>query len=190
MDNASVNDKCLEEFADLLEAKGIDFDYRDRRINCLPHVMHISTTHILDKFFPRHHRAGARVEADAGPNVDEDDQDDFEPDPPSIGNRKQTYEEAVARNPVAILRGFIREIRSSGQRRTAFHDHIKRGLDGGWFREVGPEGGVITEVKARELLRDVPTRWDSTFLMLERARMLRPVCELSDTLSYSYKLTI
>ncbi|KIP07362.1 hypothetical protein PHLGIDRAFT_54960, partial [Phlebiopsis gigantea 11061_1 CR5-6] len=28
-----------------------------------------------------------------------------------------------------------------------------------------------------ELLRDVPTRWDSTYLMLERARSMRPIID-------------
>ena len=76
---------------------------------------------------------------------------------------------------MAILRGFIREIHASGQRREAFNLHIKKGLKEGWFTDS--DGKPITEVGARELLRDVPTRWDSTFLMLERARSLRPVFE-------------
>lgn len=81
MDNASSNDKCLEEFAKLLQEQEIPFDYRDKRINCLPHVIHIATTYILDKFFPHQRRGGSTVNPEAGPGIndEEDDDDIYEP---------------------------------------------------------------------------------------------------------------
>ena len=121
MDNASVNDKTLEELAILLQEREIDFDPIDRRIMCIPHVVHIATTHVLDKFFPRTNRLTTADVPQSMP--DEDDLEDFAPAAP-MDAAEETYEDAVARNPPAILRALIRAIRASGQRRTEFLDHI------------------------------------------------------------------
>lgn len=191
MDNASVNDTMIKELAVLLkQIDNITYDPREHRIMCLPHVVHIATSHILNKFFPRRRRgvpSGSPGSSDASDSEEEfaeydveemDEEDEAEvanipPPPPGGDATDETYQEAVDRNPLAIIRGLIRDIRASGSRHSAFEGHLQKGVQEGWFRDS--EGTVITEITATELLRDVPTRWDSTFLMLERARNLRSV---------------
>jgi hypothetical protein len=50
---------------------------------------------------------------------------------------------------------------------------IENGNKSGWFRD--PRTSAVIKVPDLELLRDVKTRWDSTFAMIERLMRLRPV---------------
>ena len=78
----------------------------------------------------------------------------------------------MRRDPVKRARTVVRILRSSDQRKQGFKEVIKSGNQSGWFKRV--DGSVIV-VKDLEPLRDVKTRWDSTFAMIERLLMLRPV---------------
>jgi hypothetical protein len=82
---------------------------------------------------------------------------------------EQTFEEAAARDPVGLARTLVRALRASHSRRTAFEQSLKDGNEKGYFK-----------LKVLELLRDVPTRWDSTYQMIKRIYYLRAV---SDVLS-------
>ena len=77
----------------------------------------------------------------------------------------------VARNPVTIGRNVVRVIRASGLRRDAFDAVIENGNSKGLFKH----GDTIIQVKKLQLLRSVPTRWDSNYYMLNRLRELQPV---------------
>jgi hypothetical protein len=80
-----------------------------------------------------------------------------------------------ARDPVAIARSAVNAIRASSTRRDAFDDIVENGNEKGWWGKQGePPADVI--LPKLELLRDLPTRWDSVFLMLNRLREMRPVC--------------
>jgi hypothetical protein len=48
MDNADNNDKMIEVLQVLLAERQINFDHRDRRIRCLPHILNICSGHVLD----------------------------------------------------------------------------------------------------------------------------------------------
>ncbi len=67
-------------------------------------------------------------------------------------------------DPILLARAAVQAIRGSGTRRRAFEDIIESGNAKGWFME-GPE---TPEVEHRQLLRDVQTRWDSVYHMLNR----------------------
>jgi hypothetical protein len=81
-------------------------------------------------------------------------------------------DDAILRNPITLARAVVRSIRGSNLRREAFNDCINDGNSKGWFKC----GSKAVTVKPLQLLRDVQTRWDSCFRMLERLRMLRLVC--------------
>ena len=250
MDNASVNEKALRELETLLHKKGISFDTKQSRVMCISHVIHIATSHFLDKFFPckarrNRSRAAAKsslndddsdLEAETKDDVESSSEDEDEPEYHEVevddnsddgeeendGNQNsddndnhdngdsdssdpfasssdegsspadfvpgkhrsngkgkanfggQTYAQAVTVNPVAKLRKLIKAMRSSGTRRASFRDHIARGLKNRWFKDP-EDGDIIEEFPGFELLRDVPTRWDSTYTMINRAWHLRPV---------------
>lgn len=69
--------------------------------------------------------------------------------------------------------GAVRAIRSSGKRREAFDEMVRLGNSKGWFKVGNPPKIVL--LKELQLLRNVPTRWDSIFLMLNRLREMRAV---------------
>ena len=109
---------------------------------------------------------------------DSDDSDDFDSRKNArqkAAGENQTYEEALARNPLVLIRKLVRGIRSSGQRRDAFRDVIREGIQNRSF--IDPQNGkAVTSLPEHELLRDVATRWDSTHSMITRAQELRLVC--------------
>lgn len=76
-------------------------------------------------------------------------------------------------NPIEHARSVVSTIRASGMRRDAFKSAIEQGNENGWFTQGQPP--EVVTVQKLELLRDVQTRWDSVYLMLQRLRVLRPV---------------
>lgn len=83
-------------------------------------------------------------------------------------------EGAPESNPIGLARGVVRAVRVSGKRRESFEEVIRDGNRKGWFKVGQPPKVVL--LKELQLLRDVCTRWDSVYLMLNRLREMRPVC--------------
>jgi len=157
LDNAEVNQTFLVELATLLEEHEIIFDPLDSRIMCFPHIINLCTQEVVEGFS----------------NMDlVDCEDDYIPQDPSINPVRQTFEEAISRDPIALARATVCRIRASGLRRESFEDTVKNGIEQEWFQK----DGQIIPVKSLELLRDVKTRWDSVFQMIKRLRLMRPVC--------------
>jgi hypothetical protein len=75
-------------------------------------------------------------------------------------------------DPIKRARRIVRIVRSSDQRKQAFKKVINTGNHSGWFRSHNNE---VIELPDLELLRDVKTRWDSVYCMIERLLVLRPV---------------
>jgi hypothetical protein len=84
-------------------------------------------------------------------------------------------------NVIDRARAVVRAIRGSGLRRDAFNEVIVNGNAKGWFKQGQPPKTV--KLKPLQLLRDVRTRWDSVYHMLNRLRELRPVMFPSGELS-------
>jgi hypothetical protein len=82
----------------------------------------------------------------------------------------------IKRDPIKRARRVIRILRSSDQRKRQFKQVIKNGNDSGWFRDANSSTIKVPDV---EPLRDVKTRWDSTFMMIERLLVLQPVSAVS-----------
>jgi hypothetical protein len=85
------------------------------------------------------------------------------------GDLPQSDNEA---GPITRGRNVVRAIRGSGMRRDAFDEAIENGNAKNYFTS---DGGAPVVVKSLQLLRDVRTRWDSTYHMLSRLREMRPV---------------
>jgi hypothetical protein len=140
-----------------LRARGIEFDALDRKVMCFPHVVNLSSGRVIEGLT----------------KVLEEYPEDWEP--PALISTKQSYADAVARDPIALGRAVVRAIRASGSRREAFDDVIKTGNAKNWFKD----GGETIQVKPLQLLRDVSTRWDSVYYMINRLREMRPVSQFS-----------
>lgn len=153
LDNASNNDTAMAALAQLLEdERELPFDPDERRVRCFPHIINICVQHTLDSF------------TDA----------DFTNVPTRWGNppiNKAEYVAAVRRDPVGLARDTVRAIRGSNQRRTNFEQTIISGNDNQSFIQ----DGVIVPLPVSQLVRDVRTRWDSSYLMIRRIRTLRQV---------------
>jgi len=128
---------------------------------------------------------------DDGDDDDGDDDDDNdndghsvsqEPDVPELtldaeklsildGEARSLYT-GLKRDPIKRARRIVSIVRSSDQRRQAFKDVIKTGNQSGQFRSHNNE---VIKLPDLQLLRDVRTRWDSVYRMIERLLVLRPV---------------
>lgn len=159
MDNASNNDTMMKELARLLQDRDIAFDYADRRIMCFGHVIDLSSGRVVSGLS----RPGSR----RAEHFFEDWVEATEPTEP-------TYDDAIKRDIISHARTVVRVIRGSGMRRDAFDELIVNGNAKEWFKEGEPPKTV--QLHILQLLRDVQTRWDSEYYMLNRLRELRPVC--------------
>jgi hypothetical protein len=148
--------KALEE---LFRARDISFDHIDNRIMSFPHTTDICATHVIEGFT----------------NIDlVDDQAEFDAEPPPGDAAKQTYEEAVKRDPIALCRSTVRAIRATGGRRDQFQWIISDGNADGWFSSPQEPKKTI-KMPDLQLLQDVKNRWDSVFKMIGRFCELLPV---------------
>jgi hypothetical protein len=88
----------MEEIGRCFQAREIEFDAQDRKVMCFPHVVNLSTGRVI--------KGLTKVLEDASEN--------WEP-PPHSRHIDQSYEDAVARDPIALGRAVVRAIRSSGK---------------------------------------------------------------------------
>lgn len=146
----------MVELSKILATRDIAFHPTHRRVMCFPHIINICTQDVIRAF----HKT-KRAELDEVFTGLFDD--------PA---KQDAYVTAVAKLPIDTGRETVRGIRSSGLRRDQFSDIVKSGNEKGWFHR--PSGDVI-KVPEKELIRDVSTRWDSTFYMINRLRVMRPV---------------
>jgi hypothetical protein len=159
MNNAGNNSTTIKEIDRHLQEREIRFDAQDRTIMCFPHVVNLSSGRVIE---------GLTI------SELEDVTEDWQP-PPLLS--EQSYADAVARDPIALGRAVVRVIRASGARREAFGNIITTGNAKNWFRD----GEKTIQVKPLQLLRDVSTRWDSVYYMINRLCEMRPVSYFSHT---------
>jgi hypothetical protein len=147
LDNAGNNGTMMQHLETMLGDRDITFDAADRRVMCFAHIIDLSSK---------------QVTSNASNAVD------------NLGDDSpQSDDETAVSDPIARGRNVVRVIRGSGMRREAFDEVIKNGNDRGWFKRGQPL--TVVKIKPRQLLRDVRTRWDSIYLMLNRLRDMRPV---------------
>lgn len=183
----------------------IDFNALKNRIRCYAHIINICSSHIIasltstakrylsDLEVPLDSNLATRNDSDNDSDDDDsdvDDSDDGDADPDHVvakltlpecykdkGNPKlRRWFAGIQRDPLRRARRVVRLLRSSDLRREGFQDFIRDGNERGWFVGKDKDGNRTTiHVPQLELLRDVKTRWDSVYMMLQRLRQLRPV---------------
>src|SRR5258707_2954506 len=78
----------------------------------------------------------------------------------------------LKRDPIKHAHRIVRIVHSSDQRKQAFKNIISTGNNSGWFRSHNNE---VIKLPDLELLRDVKTRWDLVYRMIECLLELRLV---------------
>jgi hypothetical protein len=167
MDNLNTNDAMMREIQKILEDREIPFNAKDSRIMCFPHIVNIMVQHVLDKMTSAPALDSDDEDSDSSKSADEDS------DPPADQRgRIQTFESAVLADPIGRCRNLVVKLRSSGQIKDEFNNWVKTGNEKNWFKI---KGNAI-KLPHKEFLRDVRTRWDSTYQMIKRCIEMRPVC--------------
>lgn len=151
------------------EREIFSFDAKDNRIMCFPHIINITVQHTL--------KVMSSVEA---PENDDDSEDLIEKSNSDEGRGfGQSFDAACAQDPIARVRKIVMTIRSSGQRRDAFMKWIETGNKSGLF----VANNKPVQIQPKQLLRDVRTRWDSTYQMIKRCIEMRLVSLHSSMIS-------
>ena len=204
----------MQELRRLLGEREIEFNARDRRIMCFPHIINICVKHVLDAFSgmdpadladafvdafavikpadladafvgtSADDSDGSGEDSDSDSEDSDNDNEDSDNDSEDSDNDsekckkklekkfREKYLEAVENDPIALGRQIVKAIRASGLRRDAFTDIIKSHNSNNLFKVQGE----VVQVPEHQLLRDVATRWDSVYFMINRLRAMRVVC--------------
>jgi hypothetical protein len=155
LDNAGNNQTALNEVSSQLIDRGIDFDPINHRIPCFPHIINLCAQRIINMFSGADFSNVADSWVHGTTVIDKGD-----------------YIAAVRGDPIKRARSLVKAIRVSPLRRSAFRKTIISGNDLNNFLD---DMGRPVQVPVVELLCDAETRWDSTYIMLNRLRVLRPV---------------
>ncbi|KAI6007483.1 hypothetical protein EDC04DRAFT_2611368 [Pisolithus marmoratus] len=88
--------------------------------------------------------------------------------PPQDLHDRQTYQEALACNPVALGCAVITSLCASSQYQDAFEDYIREGNEKGYWeaRDMDSNMTGMCKVTILQLIQDVKTWWDSIYLMI------------------------
>jgi hypothetical protein len=180
LDMASNNDAFLRSLGDLYRTNdpNVSFDHKQCRVQCFPHVVNTCVQHTLKALKNIDTTNNDSDEAEESASEAGDADEDLDGSEPEDGDPKES---GGGSDVINKARGLIRTIRSSGQRIDRFNDIIKGGNQFGWWKDGA---GQIISIKPRQLLRDVKTRWDSTYQMLIRLREFRQVSYLTSESPY------
>jgi hypothetical protein len=172
-------------------AFAVGFDSLNHRVRCYAHIINLCSSHVVASVTStsKAYLSELDVPIDSSSPYDDDNHDDDESlDEVIDSNYDHHYNNqddpklarwfaGIKRDPVKRARKVIRILRSSDQRREGFRAFIQDGNQRGWFMAKDDDGRCApVQVPELQPLRDVKTRWDSVYMMLERLRQLRPVC--------------
>jgi hypothetical protein len=182
---AANNDTFLQSLRDIHQAKlpDVSFNPKESRIQCFPHVINTCVQHTIkalnngvdtdsdsDKGSDDESNEGS--DGDSEDSDEESDGDDDGGGGGGGGGDDSDEDVVVPGDPLNKIRALVRGIRASGQRQEQFANVILGGNQFGWWKDI--QGNAVS-IERRQLLRDVKTRWDSTYQMLVRVREFRQV---------------
>ena len=154
MDNAKNNTTMMKSLEGLLHKHDLNtFDAKECQVFCFPHTTNICTGNVVSSI-------------SSSPN-------DREPNNNYIVPGEQTYQQALACDPIAMAWAAIQAIWVSRACREAFAAVIRGGNIDGWFKNL--DTGTIMMISLLQILQDVPTRWDSVYYMIHYFWYLHPV---------------
>jgi hypothetical protein len=178
----------MQELQILLNDRDIEFDAKDNRIGCYPHIINICVSHIVSSC-TKGKAADYQLDTagfdfsddDDDAEEDNEEEDDEEEDDEEDVINPQQYDlvkwfESLKRDPVKRARAVVRTVRSSGQRKEDFLKLIRLGNNMKSFKD---ENDNVILLKELQLLKDVRHRWDSLYTMLVRLEEQRQVHLLS-----------
>lgn len=179
-------------------AAEIGFDSEDHRIRCYAHIINICSSHIVASTTPTSKSYLSELKVpigsdhvvldDSDDEAGSDDDEDFDFDggikKPHLAKSfddkgdpiLKRWLSGIKRDPVRRARQLVNFLRASDQRKEGLRKAIQRGNKSNKFIGKDDKGKpIVVKVPELELLKDVKTRWDSVYMMLERLRQLRPV---------------
>ena len=131
MDNTENNPMMMKSLKGLLHKHDLDtFDVKERQVFCFPHTTNICTGHVM-------------LSLSSSPI-------DREPHKNHVVPGEQMYEQALARDPMAMAQAAIQAIQVSGAHRDAFTAVIRDGNMDRWFKN--PDTGMIMRISPLQLL--------------------------------------
>lgn len=172
-----------------------DFNHLKHRVRCYAHIINICSSHIISSVtsVSRRYLSDLKVPDDTDRMFYAEDDDDLDDDDINVGENIAELQldgcydadgntvldewlAGIKRDPLRRARRVIRLLRSSDQRKELFREFIRTGNERKWFTGIDDNGERVTiQIPELQPLRDVKTRWDSVYMMLERLRVLRPV---------------
>jgi hypothetical protein len=165
MDNAENNSTMLVHLERRLKACNINFiGASEARIMCFPHVINLCCQSTIKEFT----KSEWIDEEDDSSVTYELLEDELLTDIDELSSE----EPLPNRDSVARCRAIVRKVKASGMRADHFQNTIVQGNREKWFQNSNKQVVKVPELK---LIHDVKTRWDSTFLMVERLQDLHPV---------------
>ena len=194
-------DELQHLFATCKIADVVHFDHQTNCVWCYTHIINICCSHIIASFtsVSKPYLSQLKVPLDLGSvmcddsdsdNESECSDDDYVDDQdydlalPSFcsgrgdddADKLDDWIKCIKGDPLKRARRVIRILRSSDEHRIGLQQAIQDGNKHCWFTEVNKDGKrTPVTLPQVQLLRDVKTRWDSVYLMLECLRTLRPV---------------
>lgn len=158
--------------------KTIKFGFKNNCVRCYAHIINIVSLHIISTFTSSDYES---------PSPDDYDSDDSDADDGNTADGRANanqvgdlaykteaieWSAGLKRDPLNRARNVIRILRSLGDHRQEFEKFIIAGNKEGWFFKYVDGERTVATVEKLQPLRDVKTRWDSVYMMLNRLRAL------------------
>lgn len=158
----------------------VNFDHKVNCVCCFAHIINICSSHLIMAMShpssqqPSYDFYGSDSDDESGGagNVDSKDSKD-DSNPFTVSRKSHPWDKGIKMNPLLHAHKLVHFLQASDQRKTFLQSVIKDGNEQSWFHRKDNEGNNVSgKLPQLQLLKDVKTRWDSVFLMLNRLIML------------------